>query len=113
MNGFAFLDDLDWNAFNEGAELMASVKKYKSRFGHYPAEVLADKIYCTRENRKHLKGLGIKLREKPLGSPSLSEAVEDHVRPGERNPIEGVFGQAKTTYGMNRIKARLVHTSGS
>ena len=39
--------------------------------------------------------------------------VEDHVRPGERNPIEGVFGRAKSTYGMNRIKARLDRTSAS
>jgi transposase, IS5 family len=35
------------------------------------------------------------------------------VRPGERNPIEGKFGQAKTAYGMNRIKARLNQTSES
>ena len=113
MNGFAFLDDLDWEAFNEGSRLMASVEKYKGRFGFYPEQVLADKIYCTRENRKLLKGNNIKLRAKPLGRPSLSEAVEDHVRPGERNPIEGVFGQGKTAYGMNRIKARLASTSGS
>jgi hypothetical protein len=113
MNGFAFLDDLEWEAFNEGSRLMASVEKYRKRFGYYPGEVLADKIYCTRENRKLLKDKGIKLRAKPLGRPSLSEAVEDHVRPGERNPIEGVFGQGKTAYGMNRIKARLASTSGS
>jgi len=113
MNGFAFLDDLDWEAFHEGTRLMASVEKYKKRFGYYPAEVLADKIYCSRENRKLLKELNIKLRGKPLGRPSISAAVVDHVRPGERNPIEGVFGQGKTAYGMNRIKARLAQTSGS
>jgi hypothetical protein len=113
MNGFSFLDDLAWDAFNEGTRLMASVEKYKTRFGYYPAEVLADKIYCTRENRKLLKGKEIKLRAKPLGRPGLTEAVENHVRPGGRHPIEGVFGQGKTAYGMNRIKARLSHTSGS
>jgi len=36
-----------------------------------------------------------------------------HVSPGERNAIEGKFGQAKTAYGMNRIKARLKITSES
>jgi hypothetical protein len=113
MNGFAFLDDLDWEAFNEGCRLMASVEKYRKRFGYYPEEVLVDKIYCTRANRKCLQELGVKLRAKPLGRPSSCQAVEDHVRPGERNPIEGVFGQGKTAYGMNRIKARLAHTSGS
>jgi hypothetical protein len=113
MNGFAFLDDLSWEAFNEGSRLLASVEKYRERFGYYPAEVLADKIYCTRDNRKLLKELRIKLRAKPLGRPSSAAAVEDHVRQGERNPIEGVFGQAKTAYGMNRIKARLAQTSES
>lgn len=111
MNGFAFLDDLSWDAFNEGTRLIASVEKYKKRFGYYPEEVLADKIYCNRPNRATLKLLGIKLRAKPLGRPSAVDV--EHVRPGERNPIEGKFGQAKTAYGMNRIRARLQQTSES
>lgn len=37
----------------------------------------------------------------------------EHVSPGERNPIEGKFGQAKTAYGLNRIMARLQETSES
>jgi hypothetical protein len=37
--------------------------------------------------------------------------VSIHLSPGERNPIEGKFGQAKTGYGLNRIKARLKGTS--
>jgi hypothetical protein len=72
---------------------------------------LADKIYCNRENRATLKLLGIKLRAKPLGRPTAVDV--EHVRPGERNPIEGKFGQAKTAYGLNRIKARLQQTSES
>ena len=47
---------------------------------------------------------------KPLGRPT---AMKNHIRPGERNPIEGKLGQAKTAYGMNRIKARLQQTSES
>ncbi|MEI6575479.1 MAG: transposase [Bacteroidota bacterium] len=111
MNGFAFLDDLSWDAFNEGTRLLATVRKYKDRFGFYPEEVLADKIYCNRPNRAALKLLGIKLRAKPLGRPTAVDV--EHVRPGERNPIEGKFGQAKTAYGLNRIKARLQQTSES
>jgi len=111
MNGFAFLDDLSWDAFNEGTRLMASVEKYKQRFGYCPEEVLADKIYCNRANRASLKLLGTKLRAKPLGRPKAVDV--EHVRPGERNPIEGKFGQAKTAYGLNRIKARLSQTSES
>lgn len=111
MNGFAFLDDFSWEAFNEGTRLMSTVAKYKQRFGYYPEEVMADKIYCNRANRAELKLLGIKLRAKPLGRPTAVDV--EHVRPGERNPIEGKFGQAKTAYGLNRIRARLPQTSES
>lgn len=110
MGGFAFVEDFSWEAFNEGTRLMDAVERHKKRFCYYPKEVLADKIYCTRENRRKLKLLGIALRAKPLGRP---KAVEAHVSPGERNPIEGKFGQAKAGYGMNRIKARLAQTSES
>ena len=110
MNGYSFLEELSWEAYNEGVRLMATVERFKRRFGVYPKEVLADRIYCNRDNRAKLKALGIILRAKPLGRP---KAVEAHVRPGERNPIEGKFGQAKSAYGMNRIKARLDQTSQS
>jgi len=113
INGISFLDELSWDAFNEGGHMTDYVEKYRSRFGCYPKEVLADKIYCTRENRQMLKGKGISLRAKPLGRPSSVSALSIHVSPGERNPIEGKFGQAKTAYGLNRIKARLKITSES
>jgi len=111
MNGYAFLEELSWEAFNEGSRLMTVVEQYKTRLGYYPQQVAADKIYCNRENRRRLKELGIELRAKPLGRPSAVKV--EHVSPGERNPIEGKFGQAKNAYGMNLIKARLKSTSES
>lgn len=110
IDGISFLDEISWDAFNEGSHMIEYVEKYKARFGCYPRELLADKIYCTRSNRAWLKEKGIKLIAKPLGRPS---AVGNHVSPGERNPIEGKFGQAKTAYGLDRIKARLRNTSES
>ena len=110
INGITFLDELSWDAFNEGNHMMEYIQKYHKRLGYYPREVLADQIYCTRANRADLKALGIKLIAKPLGRPS---AMSIHVSPGERNPIEGKIGQAKTGYGLNRIKARLKGTSES
>jgi hypothetical protein len=110
--GFTFIDHLSWDPFNESKYLAHTVEKYKERFGFYPAEVLADQIYCTRDNRKQLKEKGIKLIAKPLGRPS-SKAVAVHLRPGERNPIEGKFGQAKIAYGLDNIKAKLKETSQS
>lgn len=111
MNGIAFLDELSWEAFNEGTRLKKAVEDYRARFGFYPEEVLADKIYCNRENRAWLAQQGIRLKAKPLGRPS--KAVKHHVSPGERNPIEGLFGQAKNAYGLGKIRARLDITSES
>ena len=108
IDGISFLDELSWDAFNEGSHMLSYIESYRKRFGCYPREVLADQIYCTRANRAALKELEIKLLAKPLGRPS---AMTIHVSPGERNPIEGKFGQAKTGYGLNRIKARLKGTS--
>lgn len=111
VEGYAFLDELSWDAFNEGSHLMAYIEQYRCRFGYYPAQVLADQIYCSRENRRQLKEKGIRLLAKPLGRPSAVH--KSHVSPGERNPIEGKFGQAKTAYGLDKIKARLKETSQS
>ena len=109
-NGFAYLDTISWDAFSESSAMMDYIEQYRQRFGYYPEKVLADQVYCTRENRRKLKELDIRLIAKPLGRP---QAVADHVSPGQRNPIEGKFGQAKNAYGMNRIRARLRDTSQS
>lgn len=112
VNGFAFIDKLSWDNFNESKCLLLSVESYKKRFGYYPEEVLADQIYCTRENRRLLKELNIKLMAKPLGRPS-KQALDNQVRPGERNPVEGKFGQGKVKYGLANICTKLKTTSES
>lgn len=112
VNGFSLIDKLDWDNFNEGAFLQDSVEQYRERFGFYPERVLADKIYCTRKNRDYLKSQKIELRAKPLGRPK-KEALSNQVSPGERNPVEGKFGQAKVAYGMDNIMAKLKITSES
>ena len=111
VDGYSFLDHLSWEAFNEGSHLMESVERYRRRHGFYPREVLVDRIYCTRENHRRLKERGIKLTGRQLGRPP--KAGREKLNPGDRNPIEGKFGQAKVRYGMDRIKARLKDTSES
>ena len=72
---------------------------------------MVDQIYCTRENRRQLKELGIKLVGRQLGRPPKIPTMK--LDPGDRNPIEGKFGQGKTRYGLGLIKARLKETSES
>lgn len=112
VSGFTFIDHLSWDAFNESGYLIYSVEQYKKKFGFYPAQVHADQIYCTRDNRKAMKERKVKLVAKPLGRPS-ARAVKNHVRPGERNPVEGKFGQGKLKYGLDNIRAKLKTTSES
>ena len=68
-DGIACLDEIRWDAFNEGQDLRQQVENYKNRHGHYPEVVLADPIYGTRANRKYLKEKNIRYGGKPLGRP--------------------------------------------
>jgi len=106
IDGISFLDELSWDAFNEGSHMESYIETYKKRFGFYSRQVLADQI----ANCKMLKEKGILLKTKPLGSPST---LSIYVSPEKRNPIEGKCGQAMTGYGLNRLKTRLKETNES
>jgi len=69
VEGYAYLDHLSWDAFNESGDLICQVENYKQRFGFYPASVHVDKIFGTRDNRQYLKDHGIRFSGKPLGRP--------------------------------------------
>ncbi len=70
-DGFAFVDRIGWDAFNESADLKRQVERYKDRLGYLPEIVLADQLYSTRDNRRFLKELGVRQRrqkQRGLGS---------------------------------------------
>lgn len=116
-NGFAFVDKLKWDAYNEGVLLQESVEAYKNRTGYYPEAVLADSIYRNRENRQYCASLGIRLSGPKLGRPSKNQQVGRDQKQlaqqdnAERNAIEGKFGEGKRKYGLGLIQARLRETS--
>lgn len=122
-NGLARVDELRWEAFNESADLTGQVEAFKKRHGHYPAVVLADGIYGTRDNRHYCKEKGIRFGGKPLGRPKKeTEANREELREAkkqrhrdhlERIPIEGKFGQGKNRHGLAKIRAKLAGTSAS
>jgi hypothetical protein len=72
---------------------------------------MVDKIYGTCENWRQLKELGIKIVGRQLGRPPKIQTMK--IDPGDRNPIEGKFGQGKTRYGLGLIKARFKEASES
>ncbi len=67
--GYFFLDQLDWNNFNESKHLIPQVENYHQRPGYYPTSVHVDKIYRTKENREWCKEKGIRLSGPKLGRP--------------------------------------------
>jgi IS5 family transposase len=121
VDGFVFLDHLDWNSFNKSGDLIEQVKTYKQRFGCYPESVHCDKIYRTRDNRKFCKSHSIRISGPPLGRPPKvttqnadalkAEKLQQRQDELDRIPIEGKFGQGKRRFGLSRIMAKLSKTS--
>lgn len=118
QDGYARIDQLDFEAFNEGTFLTEQVEKYRELHGHYPELVQTDDIYMNRENRIYLKKNGIRHTGRPLGrKPKLklthAQKKVAQVEKNERNHIEGKFGQGKSRYNLNKIKAKLQNTAQS
>ena len=115
-NGFARLEHLQWDNYHEAKSLAVAAENYKTQYGYYPAKVIVDRKYCTRENRTWCKERGIHLSGKPLGRPT-EQTEQQHQQlkddSGKRNAIEGKFGQGKRAYGLDSIKAKLQSTSES
>jgi len=121
--GLARVDHLRWDAFHEGLDLESQVEAYRKRNGYYPASVLGDPIYGTRENRRYLKRHGIHFAGKPLGRPrQVTEANREELNrlkaqrreeDLQRIPIEGKFGQGKNGYRLNYIRAKRADTSSA
>ncbi|WP_373232318.1 IS5 family transposase [Cohnella sp.] len=110
VDGYAWIETMQWDNFNEATTLQASVESYKERFGYYPVVILADKIYRTRDNLNYCKELGIRLSGPKLGRPSKDspgeEKKQERQDAAQRNAIEGKFGEGKRKLGLGLIRAR-------
>ncbi|MDQ0062897.1 hypothetical protein J2T15_001944 [Paenibacillus harenae] len=116
MNGYVWIETVQWDNFNEATTLQSSVEAYKDRFGYYPAVILADKIYRNRDNLKYCKELGIRMSGPKLGRPSkegttAADRKQEREDAAQRNAIEGKFGEGKRKLGLSRIRARKAENS--
>jgi hypothetical protein len=111
VNGYTFLDEVSYDAYNEGELLENAITDYFTRFNMMPSKVLVDQAYPDRYNRRLCKDLGIKLMGKPLGRlPKDYRPEIDKREAAKRNEVEGKFGTLKTCYGWDRIMACLPET---
>ena len=116
-NGFVKVHESRFETFNESGDLIGQIHEYCRRKGHWPSSVHADQIYRTRKNLEFCRQHGIQLSGPPLGRPPKDEARKKKRQAqakqdfGERNIVEGKFGQAKRRFSLSRVLTRLPHTS--
>lgn len=117
VDGYAFIERMSWNNFNESKDLVEQIEGYRKRFGYYPESVHADRIYRNRDNLRYCEEHGIRLSGPKLGRPrkEIEREEKKQMRADEleRNAIEGKFGQGKRRYRLGCIRGKLPETSGS
>ena len=114
VNGFAKIEKLSFDAYNESEVLQIAVNNYHEKYGCYPQKVLADKIYRNRDNLSFCKLHGIRLSGPSLGRPKKDAEVdkkEEYRDNCDRVEVERAFSLAKRSYGLGLIRTRLEETT--
>lgn len=114
INGYAFVDRISWEAYNESEDLETVIENYRKTYGCYPEAVMVDKIYRNQKNIKFCTSNGIRISGPRLGRPPKNEAVDKqqaYKDSGIRNAVEGKFGIGKIAYGLRRVMAKLKDTA--
>ena len=118
VDGYARMERLDFEAYNESADFWKAVSRYHDRYGCWPERILADKIYRSRQTLAFCKEHGIRLSAPALGRPSKDQNLtrqmkhQEYLDSCDRNAVEGTFGTGKTSYGLDRISVPLKETTG-
>jgi len=114
VDGWTRLECYSFDAYNEAGNLKAMAERFREREGHYPACILADKIYRNRDNLSYCKEHGIRLSGPALGRPKKGESrdkAQDYKDECERVEVERKFSLAKRKCGMGLVTAKLQETA--
>ena len=117
VDGYASIERLDWDAYNESVDLIVTIERHKTRTGQYPERIQADKIYRTRKNLQYCEKHHIRLNGPKPGRPPRNKALYNKQKrlekqeSVERNAVEGKFGEGKRFYSIGRVMTRLKNTS--
>ena len=82
VDGYARIERLDFEPFNESEDLWRAVARYRERYGCYPECILADKIYRSRQTLAFCKELGIRLSGPVLGKPPKNQVLSRQAKTG-------------------------------
>lgn len=114
VDGWSRLEYHSFDAYNEATKLQEMIEAFRTREGHYPSRVLADKIYRNRDNLRFCKEHGIRLSGPALGRPKKNEVrdkVQDYKDACERVAVERRFSLSKRKCGMGLVTAKLQETA--
>ena len=114
-NGFARLERLSFDAYNEADVLITAIERYRKRTGRYPQRVLVDQIYRNRNNRAFCKSKGIRISGPALGRPKKEPTPEERKTAysdnTDRIEVERGFSLAKRCCGLGLIRTKLDTTT--
>jgi len=113
-NGYARIEKISYDAYNESTVLIDAINRFKERTGHYSERVLADQIYRTRDNRSFCKLHDIRLSGPKLGRPSETAKVDKKIEyqdNTDRIEVERTFSLSKRCYGLGLIRTKLEETT--
>ena len=114
IGGYAFVDNISWDAYNESSDLIPVIEKYRKKHGCYPEAVMVDKLYRNRGNINYCNARSIRISGPRLGRPKKDETysrTQAYIDSGIRNAVEGKFGIGKIAYGLDRVMAKLKDTA--
>lgn len=113
-NGFARMEKISFDAYNESSVLQGAVQRYIERTGKAPVRVLVDQIYRTADNIRFCKEKGIRMSGPKMGRPpreadpnALATARRDNT---DRIEVERKFSLGKRSYCLSLIRMRLPET---
>lgn len=114
-DGWTRLECWSFDAYNEATKLIETIERYRTREGHYPERILADKIYRNRENLSYCKLHRIRLSGPALGRPKKDEQRDrrqTYLDQNERIEVERQFSLAKRKCNLGKVKTKLEGTVG-
>ena len=115
--GFARIEHLSFDAYNEGPMLIQALEAYKYHHGCYPVRVLVDQIYRTKSNIAFCQKNGIRISGPKLGRPTKDEKARKKASKitaqdnADRIQIERYFSVAKRRNGLELITKKRQDTS--
>ena len=110
VNGINFIEQISFNAFNEGIRLIDGIYLQRKLFGKCTHQS-ADQIYATNANRKYCTQNKIatnfiaKGRQKP-DYIEQAAVLRKVLNAGRSTILEGSFGNQKNHYLLQKIAAR-------